>query len=336
MLNDTIIVQSAISAFNNAALAAPAFLWWAILMLPLFWMVRMFGGAFLERIGWTRENMVARASMTTVVMTLIWTVLFGGNYIVLRDGVSLLPFMTAAILFISTLFIGANTRDVAIPKWRAMSRRQRVRNLITVLCLLAVVGLSDMHAWWGPVLQIGAFVAGLLIGRRFRRINIGAIPGAICVMMAVTTVILMQPEFFRFGQLGNLTVFHLIFVMLTGATAAAAVVARYVNPRGRIHRSAYVKLKWMTRFVVLLGLALFLLTESVPVFLGTTVALMISFALTVWHAQLMSPRLGERMFAATMMVFGVITVMPVIAALGLALWGNGGTAELSRDARFLL
>ena len=36
MFESSMIVQSAISAFNNAALAAPAFLWWAILAVPVF------------------------------------------------------------------------------------------------------------------------------------------------------------------------------------------------------------------------------------------------------------------------------------------------------------
>ena len=36
MLNDIIIVESAVSAFNNAALWMPAFLWWSLLALPLF------------------------------------------------------------------------------------------------------------------------------------------------------------------------------------------------------------------------------------------------------------------------------------------------------------
>ena len=36
MLNDITVVQSAVSAFNNAALLAPAFLWSALLATPLF------------------------------------------------------------------------------------------------------------------------------------------------------------------------------------------------------------------------------------------------------------------------------------------------------------
>ena len=54
MLNEFTVVQSALSAFNNAALVGPAFLWWAFLMLPLFFMVRLYGNDFIARIGWNR------------------------------------------------------------------------------------------------------------------------------------------------------------------------------------------------------------------------------------------------------------------------------------------
>ena len=70
------IVQSAVSAFNNAALAAPAFFWWAVLSIPLFAMVYFCGGAFMERIGWNARNIKSRASLTTVILTLAWLVLF--------------------------------------------------------------------------------------------------------------------------------------------------------------------------------------------------------------------------------------------------------------------
>jgi hypothetical protein len=48
MFDDAIIVQSAISAFNNAALVAPAFLWSALLTLPLYFLIWAFGGKIAE------------------------------------------------------------------------------------------------------------------------------------------------------------------------------------------------------------------------------------------------------------------------------------------------
>ena len=101
MLNDMIIVQSAASAFNNAALAAPAFLLWAILMLPLYVAIYWFGGEFMARIGWNRNNLLGKVSFWTVVFVFAWTVMFGGNYAVLRDNLSVLPMLTAVIVFVS-------------------------------------------------------------------------------------------------------------------------------------------------------------------------------------------------------------------------------------------
>ena len=110
------------------------------------------------------------------------------------------------------------------------------------------------------------------------------IPGILLIIMATTTAMLMQPEFFRYGQLGNLTWLHLGAMMLVGAFTAATIAVRNIVPSNKIHDSAYVKLKWMARFVSMLGVAVFIMTESVPVFLGTTVALFILFALSVWHS----------------------------------------------------
>lgn len=326
MLNDAIIVQSAISAFNNAALAAPAFLWWAILACPLFLVAYKFGGELIAKIGWSRDQMTLRASIWTVGLALVWLVLFGGNYGVLRDGTSVLPCMTAAIAFAASLFIGTHTRGVKMPAWRGMSARGKICYALVVLAIIGMVARSGMHAWWGPILQIGAIAMGLIMGRTARG-TVRAIPGVVLVTMATTTVILMQPEYFRFGQLGNLTVLHLAAIMMIGVMAAATVALRNVNPRGRIHHSAYVKLKWMARFVSLLAIALFILTESVPVFLGATVALFVSFALSVWHAPHISQDTATRAFALLLGTFGLITVMPVITVMGVVLWTMSGPAH---------
>lgn len=335
MFDDAVIVQSAMSAFNNAALAAPAFLWWAILATPLFVMVYWCGNSFREKIGWARDVLLKTVSVWTVFLTLAWIVLFGGNYGVLRDTASTLPFMVAAIVFVAVLFLSSNTRDVRLPSWRGGSARGRIKIAAAVLLGVAALGLSDMHAWWGPLLQIGAAAAGAVLGR-IGRGEMRLVPGGVLVMLAATTAILMQPEFFRFGQLGTLTLAHLVGLMSVGVAAAAAIALRNVRPCGRIHRSAYIKLKWMMRFVALLGLALFGLTESVPVFLGTTVVFFVMFAMSVWHAKIIPAALGDKMFAAMMCAFGVITTMPAITALGILYWMSVPAGNTWRDAKFLL
>jgi len=335
MFDEAIVVQSAVSAFNNAALGAPAFLWYGLLAMPLFVLVYFCGAAFLSKLGWTRHNMMSRCALSTVMLTFMWFVLFGGGFDVLRDGVSVLPFVVAAVIFMCAFFIASRTHGLPIPRFRDMSRRMRAIYIAMVLLLMTALGLSDMHAWWGPLLQIGAFCLGWFIGRR-TKFKMPDVFGTILIMFMCVTAILMQPEFFRFGQLGNLTLLHMLGLMVFGVFAAAAAVLNNVNPRGRVHRSAFIKLKWMARFITALGVVLFFLTESVPVFLGTVAAFIVMFALSQWHAEKVSDTLGTRFFALAIAAFGIITTMPAVTALGILYWGDLPKSDFWGDAKFLL
>lgn len=326
MFDDAIIVQSAISAFNNAALVAPAFLWSALLTLPLYFIVWKFGDKIADYLRWSRGNITMRAALWTVIITVGWVVLFGGNYGVLRDDTSTLPFMIAAIIFVSSLFIGSYTRDI---------KYLRRENALYIALVVLALGVSDMHVWWGPILQIGAAFFGFVIGRR-AHMEMPAIPGTLLISGATVTAMLMQPEYFRFGQLGNLTWLHLLFVGVFGASAAATIAVRNINSRGRIHDSAYIKLKWMIRFVAALGVALFIMTESVPVFLGTSAAVFVLAALSVWHAREMPGTLGNKLFALSVVIFGVLTSMPVITAVGVVYLANMPRSDFLREIKRLL
>lgn len=326
MFEDSIIVQSAISAFNNAALIAPAFLWSAVLTAPLYALVWMFGDKIADKIGWNRTNLLNRASLWTAIITFGWIVLFSGNYGVLRDDMSTLPFMVAAIIFVTTMFIGSHLSNISL-----FSRK----NLPYVALVVLALGLSDMHAWWGPILQICAAFCGVLIGR-FAKSEMRDVPGILLIIMAATTTILMQPEFFRFGQLGNLTWVHLVAIILMGAIVAATVAVRNIKPSGKIHQSAYVKIKWMVRFVVVLGLAVFVMTESVPVFLGTFVAMFVLFALSVWHSDKVSVALSDKLYALAILTFGIIITMPVITSLGVILLANASHGNIWDETKRLL
>ncbi|MBO4625928.1 MAG: hypothetical protein J5679_01460 [Alphaproteobacteria bacterium] len=326
MFENAIIVQSALSAFNNAALYAPAFLWSAVLTLPIYILVWMFGGNLAEKIGWSHTNMIVRASFWVAIITMAWVVLFGGNYAVLRDDTSTLPFMVAAIVFVSSLFIGSHLH------FKNIFNR---KNLPFIALVIVALGLSDMHAWWGPLLQIGAAFVGLLMGL-VAKYEMREVPGILLVVMATTTAILMQPEFFRFGQLGNLTFVHVLAVCLVCALAMATLALRNIKPSNKIHDSAYIKIKWMVRFVVMLAIALFIMTESVPVFFGVAVSLFILFALSVWHSGKTSGALGDKLYAMTILMFGMITTMPVICALGVLLLANMPRGNMWDESKYLL
>ena len=340
MFDENLVVASAVSAFNNAAVAAPAFFWNALLGVPLFVAVYLIGRNFSDKIGFRPYVTSNRISFWTVVVTAVWIVLCGGNYGVLRDGVSLVPWITAAILLVASVFVGINTRAIKLPIWYGVKTagpgRRWFMNIFVLLFCLVPVGLSDTLNWWGPILQIGAVLFGLMLGR-FSGRQIRAIPCAIGVMFMGTVAILMQPELWRFGQLGNLTPIHLIWVLLTGILIAISLAVMIVNPRGRIHHSAYVKLKWMVRFVTALCMILFLLTEAVPIFIASVASMFTLCAMSVWHAKDISEYLPNIMMAWTVLVFGVLTGLVTVTAMG-ALWIGVIKAEKrgSVDLKFLL
>ena len=335
MFDDTVIVQSAISAFNNVALVAPGFLWSAILSVPLFLIVYYCGDAFMQRFGWTSGNINRRVSIITVLLILGRLLLFGGNYAVLRDNLTVLPFAMAGMLFLAAMFIGAWYKELKIPQYRNLSRWGKFCVVIAWVILFAVAGLSDMHAWWGPIMQISALGVGIVLGRMIGD-KVRDVPFVLVLMFGVAVLLLMQPEFFRFGQLGALTPFHLLALVLMSMAVMATFAVRMVRPRGRIRHSVYVKLKWLLRLISVLCMALFVLTESVPVFIGMSGLLFVVFIISVWHASSINAHLGNRMFAIALMLFGVLTTMPAISALGILRWVSLPTENRWQQLKFLL
>ena len=319
------VVQSAVSAFNNAALAGPAFFWYGILALPLFFAARMFGGGVMSRVDLFVGARARTSAMAAVVMamTFLWLVLMGGNWGVLRDATSTLPFCVAGLLFVTAAIVARASRGFLgmLPA----TRRVRMSVMGGVLLVALVAGISGVPTWWGYMMQAAAVFCGVALGLGMRG---GVNPAAmsVVVMYAVAAVILMQPEFFRFGQLGALTLVHLGWLVLIAACAAVAVAVRIVRPRGRIHHSAYVKLKWLGRFVCALAVVIFVMTESVPVFLGMTAAFLFSAMMSVWHADKLPDGTADACGAAMMFLFGIMTVMPAVSALGVIYW-----ASLPRD-----
>ncbi|MDE6478046.1 MAG: hypothetical protein K2L94_02235, partial [Alphaproteobacteria bacterium] len=248
-----------------------------------------------------------------------------------------LPYVVATLIFVLTATVTRQLADVKIPRigWTQNPRWQKIWTAAAALAIIAAVALSGWPTWWGALMQGAAFVCGFITGRMMRR-DIAPTFIAIMAMVVVTIAMLMQPEYFRFGQLGNLTVVHLGWLVITGAAAMATLAIRYIPSRDRIHHSAFVKLKWMMRFVTCFALVLFALTESVPVFTGLLAALFILFAMSVWHATRIPEKLGEQMWAITLMTFGVLTVMPVISALGILIWPRATRPQVWNDGRFLL
>lgn len=342
MLTDTtLVVQSAISSFNNAAIAAPTFFWSAVLMLPLFALVYLFGNNFIAQFGWKYlsdpKKRTFNFALFFEIVIIFWLVIMHGNYAVLRDNVSWLPFVIAAVLFVVTASVMQKLREINPPMpimWQKLKRKKLVGWTLGAL-VLALVGFSGVPTWWGFLMQSAAVLCGAIVGYRMRR-GIGHILMTSVTMFVLTTIVLMQPEFFRFGQLGDLTAVHLFFVLLTGALVMAIIALRNINPRGRIHHSAFVKLKWMARIVAGLALILFVLTESVPVFLGLCAVTFAMFAMSIWHSTAVAENLSKKLWAVLLCVFGVMTSLPIITAFGILYWTSLPKLDVWKQAKHLL
>ena len=335
MFDESLVVQSAVSAFNNAALALPAFFWYGLLMIPLFYVVYKYSNKLMSVIGWESVGIANRIIKWTVVLSLIWLVLLGGNYVVLRDSETLLPFVTAIIAFLGMMFVGNITRDIPLPVWRELPRKRKYKMAFFCALILAIIGLTDTHTWWGPIVQILAFVGGGYVGRRMKK-SISFIPFISAFLFLFAVMILMQPEFFRFGQLGNLTLLHLAGILFVGLPIIGLTVLRNTKPSGKIYQSAFVKLKWMMRCLVVLAGCLFVMTESVPVFLGLCMLVGGLCWLKVIHAKQMPEYLADKLLMMAIFAFGLLTVMPVISCLAIFGWTTIPHGNLVQELRDLL
>ena len=105
MFNDASIVATAISSFNNAALYGPYFFVVALFSIPLFFMVFLYGRDFVSRFGLNSSDFESKVGFWSVVSLVLWLLLIGGNYAVIRDSISLLPVMIAILLFGSMVFV---------------------------------------------------------------------------------------------------------------------------------------------------------------------------------------------------------------------------------------
>jgi hypothetical protein len=124
--------------------------------------------------------------------------------------------------------------------------------------------------------------------------------------------------------------------MMIGIFGTATVAIGNVCPCGKIAHGVFVKLKWLLRVICLLSMALFLLTEAVPLFLGILVAWFVLLGTSVLHKDAVCPMLRDKLFALMLMSFGVVTVMPAVTVFGILYWVNTPRVEFWREFRALL
>lgn len=306
------IVTTAISSFNNAALYSPYFFVVGLFSIPLFIMVFMYGRDFISKIGWNNRDVESKVGFWTVACLVLWMLLVGGNYAVIRDSISLLPMTIAVVLFVSMMFITNRLKQL---KYLEKIYSKRSRWILFVGFLLLAV-FSAMPTLWGILLQLSAIVCGMIVGDRLHR-NISNVFVPLGILGIMTVLLLMQPEYFRFGQLGNLTFIHIASLLFVGFFCVTAFATGITNTRSGIYNSAYIKLKWLFRILSVLALILFVLTESVPVFIGLMAVCMVSEILTVYHSKSISEHIYKQSWALVIISFGIIIICPMITMLGI-------------------
>ena len=311
MLNDSLIVTTALSAFNNAALYGPLFFITGLLSVPLFFMVYLYAGDFADRFRLNKDIEKNTVFFSSLIL-MLWVMLFGGNYAVIRDSISLLPVLIAIMLFGLNVVVAQKLIQL---KYMEKIKDKKSKWLIFFGLILIAVA-SSSHSFWNILLQVSAVLCGLIVGCRIKT-NLKLNPWIVILFFFMTVLVLMQPEFFRFGQLGNLTIIHLFGIMLTGFFAITALTTKYINPRTGIYQSAYIKLKWLFRIVSLLAFALFIMTESVPVFLGLILAIGLLQALSIYHSDKRIENISNQSCGLLIFMLGIIVICPVISALGI-------------------
>lgn len=311
MLTENFIATTALSSFNNAALYGPFFFIVGVFTLPLLWAIYLNARSLKLKIGWNSLNIDNQVSFWSSWVLVLWLLLFGGNYAVIRDGISLLPVLIGFVLF---FMVAIGTQKGIQLDYVSGKKNGKIRLLI-LLTLLILAGVSGYGNWWCAFLQISAVSCGAIVGL-FSKRNIFLIPLNVLILTLFVVLVLMQPEFFRFGQLGNLTVVHLLSIVMPGFFAITTLTTKYTKARDRIHQSAYIKLKWLFRIMSLLALVLFVLTESVPIFIGLIAIVGLLEMLSIYHSQSVVDGITKQSFANLLIWVGIIIICPALSGIG--------------------
>lgn len=330
------IVTSAISSFNNAALATPGFFWIALLMLPVYIGLWKIAPDILGYFFPTKKLRDYNFAWIAEISLIVWIVLNHGNWGVVRDSAGFLPYAIAAILFLLCKDAVARLReqDPRVPTcWLKIDRRTKkwlkIGTLLVVVMILARSTLQDFH--W-VALQVSGGLFGCAAGYFGRRSGI-PIGKTTFLMVLIAIAITLQPEYFRFGQLGRLGVIHLVTLAGVVMLGAVIFVFRHFTPIEFIRDNHYKYIKWFMRLCTFLTFILFVMTESVPVL----AAFGLSTVVTMWFAVKHVPRetnvaiLSGNLWGIMLMLFGMVTVMPLVTMLGILCWKNNNTRSFWKN-----
>ena len=333
MFDSSVIVQSAASSFNNAALASPDFFWGAILCIPVFAAAWVCADKFAKYIKWFPTVIIAAIS--------IW-LLSHESFAVLRDQ-SMVGFLAAACIFACTAYLTRRFLELfqslggAPFSDRRQGRLRRSLPYLAPIAVIAIAGLCGAPSFAGFALQGGAAAIGMLAGWLLHKQNRAEYqPNLVAVLLflAISLGLVMQPEFFRFGKLGELTALHMAFLAAAAAAFAANIALRLAKPAGWLKESVYKKVRILTRLAGFLTALLFILTESPIAFIAFGLTVLAMVFINAKHAKTKLSSETEMSWKISLGLFGVLTGMPVLVCLAIVLWRAEPSDALSLKKLF--
>ncbi len=325
MFDPTLVVQSAISSFNNIALRSPDFFWSALLCLPIFVVFWLFAPQISARFlpdSKKRMNIIATWGIVFIAAWLLTHESFNA----LRDGVSLgISALTAVCVFALTLFAGwrvppASNFIKTKEKWR------KKIDIATPIIIAALIGLCAWGTWQTILVQFIAALFGfysgrLMIWRNRRQMDSNWM--MIGLITLLTFGLVMQPEFFRFGQLGHLTVAHIFFLIAALVASTSSIMMRLVRPTGWLRKSWYRRMMLLARSFCILVFVLFVLTESALAFAALAVVVIAQEFIAIRHRPQEDANAiknsSEDMWILSLGLFGLLAAMPTMVCAAIIL-----------------
>lgn len=325
MFDPTLVVQSAISSFNNIALRSPDFFWSALLCLPVFVVFWVFAPQISARFLPDSKKRLKTIATWGIAFIAVW--LFSHeSFNALRDGVSLgISALTAVCVFVLALFAGWKIPPIS----NFVKIKEKWRNkidIVTPVIIAALVGFCAWGTWQTILVQFIAALFGFYSGRlmiwRNRR-QMDSYWMVIGLIAILTFGLVMQPEFFRFGQLGHLTILHIFFLTAALVASTSCIMMRLVRPTGWLRKSWYTRLMWLARSFCILIFVLFVLTESALAFAALAAFAIAQEFIAIRHRPETDANTlknaSEDMWILSLGLFGLLTAMPAMVCAAIIL-----------------
>ncbi|MGI5845881.1 MAG: hypothetical protein ACOX7D_01700 [Alphaproteobacteria bacterium] len=325
MFDITLVVQSAVSSFNNIALHSPDFFWTTLLCLPIFIVFWIFAPEISAKFLPDSKKRLKTIAVWSIVFIAVW-LLTHESFNSLRDGITFgISTLTAICVFGIGVFAGwripSFTNLVKIKeKWR------KIADIVAPVSVAILVGLCAWGTWQTVLVQFVAALLGFYTGRLMvyrNRYQMEPEWLSIILMGTLLFGLIMQPEFFRFGQLGHLTIIHIFFLIITLITIIGSIMMRLVKPTGWLTNSHYKKLMWLIRLGVILALILFILTENALAFAILGIGILIQAFVIIRHNTPKNINIlenwSEDLWILSLGLFGLLTTMPVLICAAIIL-----------------